>query len=486
MSTTPDELRARAADFLEFVRHDVLDCADGQLRSFASVADDWQWSDLRAIAPALHMLMGRSAEVKPTMKHFWERPRGHDKTGSAARVMRWPLLFSSKPLTMIAAAGDADQADLLRREIARQDRFDRLFGGSLTINNDRIINEQTGSRLDILMADAPSSYGLTPDFVFADELSNWRQEELWTSIVSASAKRRSVMLVSSNAGCGMGSPKSWQWRVREAIRTDPAWRFSSLPGCVASWISADTLDEQRRLLPVSAFQRLWQNRWVAEAGDALEGADIDAAVNRELANHVVIPGWHFIAALDLGLKSDATALVIVGVNIELQRVYVAGISAWRPMPGRTVSIEAIEKEFLYRDDYYGGFILTVVDPWQAAQLCERLRAKGLNVHEYGYSAANMHDQATALLSLFREQRIELYPDADLIADLRLCAISERTGNRLKLELARDERGHSDRLAALALAAPFAIEALAHFEPPVSRGNSQSICLTDEYDCNAGY
>ena len=83
----------------------------------------------------------------------------------------------------------------------------------------------TGSRMDFLSSDLASSWGHDPDFVVCDELCHWPRGELWQSLVSSAAKRRQcLLLVLSNAGVGRG----WQWEVREAARTNPAWYFSTL------------------------------------------------------------------------------------------------------------------------------------------------------------------------------------------------------------------------------------------------------------------
>ena len=68
----------------------------------------------------------------------------------------------------------------------------------------------------------------------------------------------------------------WSWELREAVRQDPAWYFRRLDGCVASWISKEHLDEQRRILLPKVFIRLWRNDWVDSAGDSLVPSDIAA------------------------------------------------------------------------------------------------------------------------------------------------------------------------------------------------------------------
>jgi hypothetical protein len=188
------------------------------------------------------------------------------------------LFASRRKLTGYGAAADRDQARLLRDAIDRLVRLNPWLSQILTVNNWNIVNEHTGSTLEILSSDAPTSYGLLPDFVIVDELTHWQKEDLWYSLISSAAKRRNcVVVVISNAGFG----ETWQWETREAIRQDPAWYFSRIDGPVARWITEDRLAEQRRLLPAIAYQRLWLNIWTSGSGDALSDSEITRALSQK-------------------------------------------------------------------------------------------------------------------------------------------------------------------------------------------------------------
>ena len=112
-----------------------------------------------------------------------------------------------------------------------------------------------------------SSYGILPDLIIADELAHWQGDGgLWHSLISSAAKRSNCLLVViSNAGF----VDSLAVGRREAARTDPAWIFCRLDGPEASWLTADRLAEQRRMLPAVAYARLWGNQWCSGGGDAL-------------------------------------------------------------------------------------------------------------------------------------------------------------------------------------------------------------------------
>jgi len=345
-------------------------------------------------------------------------------------------------------------------------------------NGDRVTGE-------ILTSDAPTSYGLTPDFIIADELVHWRQRELWDSLISSAAKRAACMaVVISNAGFG----ESWQWQVREAVRTDPAWHFSRLDGPAASWITPDRLAEQRRLLPSIAYRRLWLNEWTSGSGDALNPDDIERAVTLRGPIRGAKAGWRFFAGLDLGLSRDKAALAVVGrhvghveeterpkrnlpttvaamVDLGLMdepepedaepvvhegtgRLRLADLRVWTPPARGKVDIEEIEETIA---DLDGRFRLQVgADPWQAAYLIERLRKQGVPIEPVDFTGSNLKSMCTATLEAFSEGQIQLYPDPQLTADLRALRVVEKSYG-VRLDSPRGLNGHGDAATALAIA-----------------------------------
>lgn len=144
-----------------------------------------------------------------------------------------------------------------RRSIVVRDLFNFSGLGELVdVQQWRIVNPHTGSAMEILPSDVASSYGLLIDFAVCDELTIWPRRDLFDSILSVVAKRDNCLLLCiGNAGF----TSTWQWPLREAVRTDPEWHFSHLDGSQASWISQAKLAEQQRLLPDVAYKRLWLN-----------------------------------------------------------------------------------------------------------------------------------------------------------------------------------------------------------------------------------
>ncbi len=438
---------------------------DGELVCLSSVLDPWQRSDFESTDAGWRRCVGLPVSGEVKLRAFRERPRGHSKTSDLAVMVSWALSFATRMTKGYAAAADKDQARLLRDAIALLIRTNPWLSEVLEVQNYTIKNIATGhpgagSFLEILSSDVGSSYGLLPDFIICDELTHWQGEgDLWHSLISSAAKRSTCMVVViSNAGTGAGS--SWQWKVREFARSSEGWHFSRIDGPQASWLSPAILEEQRLLLPPKVYRRLWLNEWVT-GGDALDLNDIEAAVLHGAGMVGKEPGWRFCAGLDLGVKSDHSALVVLGANSAEQRVRLARCESWRPIGGQ-VDLDAVSAGVLTAHRQF-GLKRVLYDPHQCALMAQQLARAGVPMVEMPFVGGNLHQMASTLVESFRSKRLELYRDESLVTDLTQLCIAERSYG-LKLEAKRSSNGHADRAIAMSICLPYAMEMLTNNPP----------------------
>jgi phage terminase large subunit-like protein len=493
--------RAMANDPAEFRLRVKIDTDKGPVR-FERVCEEWQRADFEALDPAWLRVAKPNSDEAP--RRAWiERPRGHSKTSEVALMVAWALAFSRRRLKGYVAAADKDQADLLRAAMVRLVALNPWLGDLLTVMATKVRNPHTGSELEILTSDAPTSYGLNPDFVVVDEVTHHAKRDLWDSLFSSAAKRGHCLLVSIlNAGWR----DTWQWPLREAVRTDAAWIFSRLEGPAASWITSATLAEQERLLPRAAYRRLWLNQWADGSGDAIDAQAIDDATTLVGPLENPEPGWVYVAGLDLGLTRDSSALAIVGRHVgwteripvdrpqrfihrtiaaaqELglleshnlgddvrlvhhaatYRTRVARTELWRPTPGRMVQLPEVTARVAELAKLF-GLARIAFDVWQGQHMGQLLQAEGLPMLPVQFGQTTLPAMAAEMLSAFNDRTVELYPDADLLADLRKLRVIEKSYG-LRLESPRDSRGHGDVATALSLALLAAKDFSAPVGPP---------------------
>ena len=326
---------------------------DGWAKKFGSVQDDWQRTDFKALDPALLRVIGKK-DPNALMRAYLERPRGHSKTTDIAILCTWLLTFANRPLRGYCYAADKDQANLLKDAVVTLVRMNPWLEGILSVDRRRVVNVGAGhpgadSVLRIETSDVASSYGILPDFIVADEFTHWEGDgSLWHSLISSAAKRSNCLFVSiANAGF----VDSWQWSVREAIRTSDNWFFSRLEGPQATWMNDKRLDEQRKMLPEIAYKRLWENEWSTGGGDALTPKDIENAfVSGATPLLGSERGFSFVAGVDLGLKRDCSAIVVLGVRdtnaSDAGRIYMAAHRIWKPSLHNQVDLTEVENSLL--------------------------------------------------------------------------------------------------------------------------------------------
>jgi hypothetical protein len=449
-------------------RADLIVDVDGVARRLGDVLDPWQRNDFAALDPALLCCAGRST-ADAVMRAYLERPRGHSKTTDLAVTCCWALTFSTRPLRGYAYAADKDQARLLRDAMSTVVRLNPWLGDILTVEAHRVVNAAAshpgkGGTLSIEASDVGSSYGILPDLIIADELTHWQGDgSLWHSLISSAAKRSNcLMVVISNAGF----VDSWQWSVREAARTDPAWVFSRLDGPQASWITAERLAEQRRMLPAVAYARLWENQWSTGGGDALTPTDIAAAFVADLQPMTGREGrFLFVAGVDLGLTRDSSVVVVLAVpeGGGAGRIRLAAHRLWRPVAGKKIDLMEVERHLLDLDAKY-GLEFCAFDPWQAELLGQRLEADTSHrrrnqrrlyaaqpwMRAIQPTGANLRQIASLTIESFQDRRLQLYDCEPLRSDLLKLRVEEKSYG-MRLVSPRDALGHGDMFSAFSLA-----------------------------------
>ena len=464
-------------------RQAILVNANGSPTPLVKVMDPWQKQDFEALDPAWERIAGMG-EGGPAGA-WLGRARGHSKTTDQSIMACWIIAYAQRPVNVIVAAADKDQAGLLRKAALLLLRMNPWLGKLIKVQADRIINEESGSELLIISNDVASSWGHTPDAVICDELTTWRNEELWHSLFSSAAKvGHSFVAIMSNAG----TMESWQYRLLKEFEKDEDWYVHELPGPVASWLDPKQLRRQSKL-PKIAFDRLWMNIWSAGSGDAFTTEELTAITTLEgpwaPSTAEDRRGKTFIAALDIGTARDNSALVVLsredGWIEEIpapERSYPTAVAAaidlglmdapydeperivhhgddlirlvdcqiWKPSPGEKVSIEDIFQSILRLHGIY-GFSRFGFDPHQGLHLAERLRAKGLHTFQIDFIGKNLKDMASLTLEAISERKLLLYHQPELIRDLKNIRVAEKSYG-FRLESPRDEAGHGDAATAL--------------------------------------
>ncbi len=415
-------------------------------RRWGEVAQPWQRADAEAFLDA----------SSARRFHWWGRPRGAAKTADAGGVASVALLEQLPARSRsYALAGDRDQAALVVDSIAGFAERTPEVGAGLRVGAVRVAAARSGATLTILASDAPTSWGIRPHLVFLDEFGYWPTtagpKRLWRSIFSALPKvPRSRLVIATSAS----DPSHFAAGVLKLAKEQPGrWRVSEVPG-PCPWISDDDLEEQRRLLPSWEFERLHLNRWT-ESEDRLTNLD-------DLAACVVLDQWPRDATLgrayamgvDVGLKNDRTVCSVCSVERGGGSVALDRMEVWQGSRARPVSLDAVEAWLLEAWAAYQRPPV-VCDPYQSAQLMERLRRRRVRVVEHPFTSLSVSRLALRLHQLIADQALELPDDPELLDELGSVRLRETSPNVYRLD--HDAGRHDDRAISIALAAQHLLE-----------------------------
>jgi phage terminase large subunit-like protein len=380
-----------------------------------------------------------------TARYHWiSRSRGFSKTFDLAGCALAMLLVQAPSGSRsYAAAADQAQAALLIDTVEGITRRSPVLAEHVSVQSWKVTATRTGATLEALAADAASSWGLRPFLVVCDELTQWGEtrgpKRLWESLSSAVPKTGGRLVCISTAG----DPSHWSAKVRAHASSDPLWRCSEVEG-PPPWMDAALVAEQRRRLPESSFQRLYENRWASGEDRLVDEQDLVAAVVLDGPQQRK-PGVKYCVGLDVGLKRDATAAAVC--HLENGTAFLDRMGVWHGSWRYPVDLDEVEHWLALVAGEYQAEI--VFDPHQAAQLTQRLRKRGIRVREYTFTPASIGAFTSTLFQLLRDRALRLPADDDLLDEIRSVRMRETSPNVYRID--HDPGRHDDRVIALALA-----------------------------------
>jgi hypothetical protein len=312
-------------------------------------------------------------------------------------------------------------------------------------------------------------------WITVDELPQWPDTKaaraMWDAAYSSIVKVPGMRFVTIGHA---GVAGSWQHRLYEVLSSSGVWRVNDVPGPLP-WIDPVLLEDQRRTLLASQFERRHLNRW-GDGEDRLAPVEALRACVTLDGPLTPMPGVEYVVAVDLGLKNDRTVMVVahleelgtgrrlapdalpeaVPVRVVLDRIEVLQGSRRAP-----VQIEVVESWLLQASASFNGAPI-VMDPWQMAGSAQRLAARGLDVEEFTFSAQSVGRLAATLHALVRDGALALPDDEALIDELAHVRLVESSPGVVRMQ--HDSGRHDDRAVALALAAQHLLN-----RPPRARG-----------------
>ena len=376
---------------------------------------------------------------------FCTRARGTSKTCDLSAVVLSRLLATDQPERLYWLASDADQGALAISNLRGFATRTSGLAGQVDIQSRRVVALSSGAELIVLAADAPGSWGITPQFVAVDEIANWTDgpaaRTLWQAASSAVAKREDARLAVITTP---SNPDHWSFEVLQHARRSDLWRVSERRG-PAPWINEERLTEQRERLPDAVYRQLWLGEWTAAEGSFLDPAVIDAAFKLD-GPALQSSALSYVAALDLGAVNDRSVLAVGHRERGSEVVHLDRMQAWSGSRRRPVDFAEVER-FIIEAHKRFRYSLRL-DPWQGLDLAQRLRRAGIQTDEYNFSQASKQKLAATLLHSLNSGNLRLYEAEGLRDELLRLRLQQAASGAWSFD--HKSGKHDDRATALAL------------------------------------
>lgn len=356
---------------------------------------------------------------------LWSEPKKSGKTFVAAVLGLW-WAFTNPNSEIIAAANDLDQSvGRVFKTMAALLKHNPDLGASATIRAAEI-QLSNGTVITAIASDYRGAAGSRHSLVIFDELWGYtleRAERLFEELTPPPTEPNAWVLVATTAGFVGESVLLERLYQRglagerldadlEVHRADDLTMFwSNTPR--QPWQTVEYYAEQARTLRPATFARLHRNEWGCAESALLTPELWDGCVEPAWAPADADPDLPLWVGVDLGIKSDTSAVVAVTDDQEDRLVVLARHRIWTPSPGAPLDLAATVEAYVR--ELAAAFRLSAVfvDPWQAATTIAALRRDGIPAREFPQTEGNTVRMGEALYGLLRSRRLVLYPDVEM-------------------------------------------------------------------------
>jgi hypothetical protein len=107
------------------------------------------------------------------------------------------------------------------------------------------------------------------------------------------------------------------------------------------------------------------------------------------------------------------------------------VLAWTPTKGQKINFEAVSAAIM---DLHVRFNRPkfLADPYQAESSVQQLKRQGVWIDTVAFTGQALVEMASGLVEIFSSRRIDLYPDAELLSEIRRLRLRESiAGYRLE-------------------------------------------------------
>jgi phage terminase large subunit-like protein len=418
----------------------------------------------------------------------WSCPKKSGKTTLNGALTIWWACVMEAPNEILILANDLEQS------LARVYKtMDGLIEHNPQLRAEAEVQTKTiylanGTTLSAISNDFAGAAGSNHGWLSYDELWAYTSESsrrLWEELTPVPTRKNSLRFITTYAGFEGESQllmDLYKQAVIEGERIHPELPlYVNRPARIFAywdseprmpWQTPEYYESQRRTLRSSAFQRIHRNEWISSESRFVEPGVYDSCVDPGLREDLT---GNLFVGVDVGLKSDSTAIVAVKYDRFSDRLIVAGHRIWMPKSGEILDLGST-LEFFIRGLSQRAIIEKILyDPSQAQRSMQMLREGFIDAEELTQTQANLSTATQCLYDHLLNRKLRIYPNEDLRSHVLNAATKESE------RFFRLTKEHQRRKIDACVALSFAILAAVRSGRPAVAGETSPYRLENNLD-----
>jgi phage terminase large subunit-like protein len=371
----------------------------------------------------------------------YSAPKKSGKSAINAGLTLWWALCQEKNNELLVVANDLEQAlSRVYRSIEGLVDHNPVLKAECDIQS-RTIYLENGSTIKAISNDYAGASGSNHGWVSYDEawgVTSENGRRLFEELTSVPTRRNSIKFVSTYAGYVSESEILEEIYAKAVIEGERI--HSELPIYVnraarifCYWDQERRMpwqlgregesyyESQRRTLRPATFQRLHCNEWVSSESRFIEPGVYDSCVDPGLREDLT---GNLFVGVDVGLKSDSTAIVAVKYERFSDRLVVAGHRIWMPKHGEILDLGSTLEFFIRGLSQRAVIEKLFYDPSQAQRSMQMLREGFIDAEELTQTQSNLSTATTCLYDHLINRKLRIYPNEELRSHVLNAATKE--------------------------------------------------------------
>jgi phage terminase large subunit-like protein len=341
-------------------------------------------------------------------------PKKNSKSTMASMLASYFLFQGEDYGEILLTANSREQSSwIIFSKLSRSILMNEYQSQHCRVTDDFIENRKTGTIARVVAPNYKTSAGFNPSLTIFDELWAYEKDsarKFYDEMTTSPARQQPLTVIFTYAGF---DEDTLLYEIYKAglEKKDKRMFFFWSHKNLASWVTTEYLNTQRRRLRPNTYLRLHENQWTASEEAFITDEAWDLCVDnnhRPLLPDKSIP---IIVGVDASIKNDSSG--IVAVTKQGDRIVLVRHQKWQPSKKNPIDFEeSLERYIKELDDSY-TIKGVYYDPYQFHRSAMTLAKDHIKMVEYPQTMDRITSMSQNLYDLIMGRNLLLYPDAEM-------------------------------------------------------------------------